>query len=649
MRRVLVVLLLVLAALTAPDASAVEEGYTVATASSSYVEGDTAFDLKGDNVKHYISLPFPVMYYGKVVRMADIVDDGYLAFGHTPDVLGPDSGPLPSTNAPNGAVYAFWDDLVIDDAAAIRTKVDGVEPARRFVVEWHNVRLKADGSRLSAEIVLHEGGQIVLQYKGIGSPTEAGARAVVGIEDWSGSSAVVWSNRQPKLSDATAVRFRKPGMMVARGVLRNANDRTPVSLADLKTVVNGRTVTMYTIWDGEYWFEVSTRGAVIEVTSADYPATSFEVPAGADNTVAARDILLPAPALVVESPPVEITVPAGQRRTATVTIRNNGALPGTWDAVREIEGGATAPQPDRPGAILRSWNPVASGVPHGYGIAELGGDVWISSRADRTLSRLTPDGVLLDTRPTADAIGDLAVIRDQGLLCYVVGGPAIRCIRPATGEVAYTVAGSGWSATTDGLAYLARTDMFFVSNARTIVQVKGSSHADAGTVVRQCGLSRYDQSLGIAGIGHVDTGSADGLVWIYPVSIGYGRVAHLSLVAPAGCGGRDLLPDPQPGGYTGAGLETDPAGNLWVFSNGPYEGPRVPKVSYIQSATPTYAELPWLAGGAPVVVGPGQSRAVEVTVDATSLRPGTYRATLELPTTAPKRPKLGIRVQVTVG
>ncbi|GAA1335746.1 hypothetical protein [Saccharothrix algeriensis] len=654
MRRASAVLILLIALVTAPEAVAAENPYTATATPSSYVEGDEVLDLTGDGVDRFVVLPFSMMFHGTAYPSMKVADDGYLAFGRLPDGPAPAPGPLPSAAEPNGAVYAFWDDLVIDAEAAVRTKVDGVEPARRFVVEWHNVRRKAEpDSRLSAEVVLHEGGQIVLQYKGIDTPAEAGAHAVVGIEDATGSSALTWSMRQPKLSDATAVRFRVPGTMLVRGVVRNANDGAPIPLADLKTVVNGRPVAMYTVWDGAYRFEVSTRGAVIDVTAEGYPDTRVEVPAGADNTVVVRDVPLAAPALAVGSGPVEIAVPAGQKRTTTATVRNTGGLPGTWDAVHEIEGGTTLPQPDKPGAVLRSWNPVASGVPRGYGIAELDGHVYISSRADGALSRLTPDGVLLGTRRFDEPVGDLAVLRDQGLLCYVAGGPTIKCVRPLTGEVVHSVTGADWHADGGGLAHRPGTDTFFVVDGRTITQVKGPSHADAGAVVGRCGLSRYDQSARIAGIAFVATDPTGGELWIYLVSAGYGRVGYLSRVSPEGCGSRDLMADPMPGAYTGAGLEADPAGNLWVFSNPPYAYPgptdQPPKVSYLQTGSPVHTPLPWLGGGAPVVVPAGQSRAVEVTVDATSLRPGVHLAALELVTTGPGRPRLGIQVRVVVG
>src|SRR5206468_3544185 len=55
-----------------------------------------------------------------------------------------------ATPAP-ATVDAFWDDLVVDASASVRTAVLGTAPNRQFVVEWHDVALAGDpAQRLSA-------------------------------------------------------------------------------------------------------------------------------------------------------------------------------------------------------------------------------------------------------------------------------------------------------------------------------------------------------------------------------------------------------------------------------------------------------------------------------------------------------------------
>ncbi|MBE1468236.1 hypothetical protein H4W33_007248 [Kibdelosporangium phytohabitans] len=50
---------------------------------------------------------------------------------------------IPDPRAPNGAIYAFWDALVIDDQAGVWTHLDGGEPNRRYTVEWRDVTIKS--------------------------------------------------------------------------------------------------------------------------------------------------------------------------------------------------------------------------------------------------------------------------------------------------------------------------------------------------------------------------------------------------------------------------------------------------------------------------------------------------------------------------
>ena len=92
---------------------------------------------------------------------------------------------IPVTGNPNAAIYAFWDDLIVDAAASVRTELLGAAPNRRFVVEWRNVHFFGDTTRrIDVNVVLHENGRIVTQTRNLADDgRERGDSATIGIEN----------------------------------------------------------------------------------------------------------------------------------------------------------------------------------------------------------------------------------------------------------------------------------------------------------------------------------------------------------------------------------------------------------------------------------------------------------------------------------
>jgi RHS repeat-associated protein len=119
---------------------------------------------------------------------------------------------VPDAAPPNGGLYAFCDDLLIDAAAAIRTSITGTAPDRTFTIEWYNALRYTDPTatdRINAAITLAENGTITFNYSGInsGDAEERGAAAVVGIENAAGTAGVLHSNRTAVLADNAAIVF----------------------------------------------------------------------------------------------------------------------------------------------------------------------------------------------------------------------------------------------------------------------------------------------------------------------------------------------------------------------------------------------------------------------------------------------------------
>jgi subtilisin family serine protease len=182
--------------------------YRCEKAGFSYIEASNILPLSGDNAVTQVTLPFTFTFYGKQYGSAYISTNGLLSFA-TSDASGANTL-IPSLNWPNGAIYAYWDDLNVDASASIRTQTIGSAPNRQFVVEWRNVQAVKDVSkRMDFEIILSENGQILTQYRNIANDSrEQGDSATIGIEGNPGSVALLYSYNQPTLSNNLAIRYR---------------------------------------------------------------------------------------------------------------------------------------------------------------------------------------------------------------------------------------------------------------------------------------------------------------------------------------------------------------------------------------------------------------------------------------------------------
>ncbi len=189
-----------LAVLLISSTTGAEDIYSVDLVTPSYVEAkDVLSNFYGDAACLDITLPFPFTFYKVAYTHAYVAIDGYLSFTRCTSDYRNSSLPAPS---PNGAIFAFWDDIYVDkdsNVASVRTLHLGTAPNRRFVIEWRNVKFYEESSRrVDFEIVLHENGVILLQYRNIApDPREMGNSATVGVEDETGTRAVQFSYNKP--------------------------------------------------------------------------------------------------------------------------------------------------------------------------------------------------------------------------------------------------------------------------------------------------------------------------------------------------------------------------------------------------------------------------------------------------------------------
>ncbi|MFE3452249.1 S8 family serine peptidase [Nonomuraea sp. NPDC059194] len=176
-------------------------GYSCAPADYAWLKGRTEVPLTGDEDALTITPPFPVTVYGQPYEKLHLTTNGVINLLQ-PRLGDYDNTAVPSAEQPNGAIYAYWDDLVTDE---VYTEVHG----DKFVVEWRDATVYGTRERVTFEVVFDKAGGFTLQYREVGK----GASATVGVENVGGGVALQYSFNEAALRERTAIRFT-PGAAV---------------------------------------------------------------------------------------------------------------------------------------------------------------------------------------------------------------------------------------------------------------------------------------------------------------------------------------------------------------------------------------------------------------------------------------------------
>ncbi|MEV0734005.1 carboxypeptidase regulatory-like domain-containing protein [Polymorphospora sp. NPDC050346] len=185
-------------------------GHTCSEQSVPFTAASTALALSGDDAVATVQLPFAFPFYGGAYRSAWVDTNGLLSFTD-PGGSHPYTGQQPAPVAPAAAVAPFWDDLVVDASASVRTATTGSGASQRFVVEWRNVHRKGNtAQRLSFETILAPDGTVTTNYDQLDNAAERGAHAVVGIEAADGEDRLRYSIAEPVLANTQAITFARP-------------------------------------------------------------------------------------------------------------------------------------------------------------------------------------------------------------------------------------------------------------------------------------------------------------------------------------------------------------------------------------------------------------------------------------------------------
>lgn len=196
-----------------------EFGHLCEPEDAAFQQADPVLPISGPRDTETIDLPFPFRFYGQTYNEAHVCSNGFIEFAGpgSPFPIGcafPNAR-IPTQARPDTAIYPYWDpELVVDEEASVRAEEKGVAPERRFVIEFRNLGYSEDPTqRIDFNIVLHENGDVLTQYRNVADNERArGGAATIGIEDHTGSDALQHSYETPTLEPGavTSIRYQPP-------------------------------------------------------------------------------------------------------------------------------------------------------------------------------------------------------------------------------------------------------------------------------------------------------------------------------------------------------------------------------------------------------------------------------------------------------
>ncbi|WP_156038440.1 S8 family serine peptidase [Actinoalloteichus caeruleus] len=318
-----------------------EYGHSCRVGQGDYTEGETRLALTGDDRSETVDLPFDFDFYGETYGSAAVSTNGFLAFeGPATAFL---NGALPSASAPNAAVYPFWDDLNADANSGIYTRTAGEAPNRTFLVEWRELTFFGSGSRrVDFGVTLHEGGDIVFDYRDLGEDDaiERGASATVGIENASGTVALQFSHNAASLRSGSSITFSLPDSGFVTGAVVDGNDGAPVAGALVEFLQRGEVVsTTRTGDDGTYRRQLPLGYYTVAVSKENYVATTGTAYVGESGERVSHDATLRTSRGATSVDRLEWLLPGDTTREAEITVTNVGTELLTWELTPDPEAG----------------------------------------------------------------------------------------------------------------------------------------------------------------------------------------------------------------------------------------------------------------------------------------------------------------------
>jgi hypothetical protein len=181
---------------------------------SGWVDATSGSDtgLAGDDANGGpIALGFSFPFYGNVYSAVYVSTNGFLTFGD--GVANHDNVCVPGSGAPHNMIAPFWDDLTVGapyNSGKIYYTAAGSTPQRYLVIEWYQVTRLNSTATLSFEAILHENGNIQMNYTGLSGDLTS---ATVGIQNSDGMVGLQYLCNAAGLASDSGVTYFYPPLI----------------------------------------------------------------------------------------------------------------------------------------------------------------------------------------------------------------------------------------------------------------------------------------------------------------------------------------------------------------------------------------------------------------------------------------------------
>ena len=228
-----------------------------------FPDGETITDMGDDAYSGPIQLPFEFTFYGETYSQVYINSNGSISFGNGSIVY--NNTVIPDQGSPNHIIALFWDDLDPSSGGTIEYGTVGSS----WVCSFVDVREYGGNGTISAEVILTDDNEIILQYLELNNGIHIGGETI-GIENSNGVAGLMASfdnNPGSYPQESLAIRFYQiePDASVS-GIVIDQETQEPISNAEvvfgaiLTTTDSNGFYEQSEIWSGTYDVTISKDG-----------------------------------------------------------------------------------------------------------------------------------------------------------------------------------------------------------------------------------------------------------------------------------------------------------------------------------------------------------------------------------------------------
>ncbi|UCC78677.1 MAG: carboxypeptidase regulatory-like domain-containing protein, partial [Candidatus Zixiibacteriota bacterium] len=310
----------------------------------------------GPGTLGHFALGFRFPFYGNLYDSVYVNAFGYLTFGETYSSASNDC-PLPDPGSPyNPLIAGFWDNgypqAYYDGATIMETF--GTSPDMYTVIQYHNHHAETPAVyTIEWEIILHENGDIVIQYADVdeGSPYGLGQSATTGIEsDTTGTrSGLTYHCVKPPtyscndpgnlMFDGLAVLFHIREIGTVAGTVTDVNTTNPIEGAIVTASSDEEDIIVDTTdASGNYSIDITPGPMTVTVEKDGYVPDTNQVIVYQGQTTT-HNVALTAPIANIDTSPVVDSVTVGDTAVYSLFLYNTGSAPLDYFVTLEDTGG----------------------------------------------------------------------------------------------------------------------------------------------------------------------------------------------------------------------------------------------------------------------------------------------------------------------